>query len=137
MSSPDWLSDGWLATLALTLGLGAVALLRHACRRVFGGAAGCVALDGAAAGGRRCLPTACSDGIVDGSSARGAADQERTRTTDRGGARIRSRARPFVAGGRGMARWRRGRVSGRSRGAAAISLSSAGSWAANPRTTFV
>jgi beta-lactamase regulating signal transducer with metallopeptidase domain len=36
MSSPDWLSDGWLATLALTLGLGAVALLRHACRRVFG-----------------------------------------------------------------------------------------------------
>ncbi len=36
MSSPDWLSHGWLATLALTLGLGAVALLRHACRRLFG-----------------------------------------------------------------------------------------------------
>ena len=36
MSSPDWLSLGWLATLALTLGLGAVALLRHVCRRVFG-----------------------------------------------------------------------------------------------------
>lgn len=36
MSSPDWLSHGWLATLALTLGLGAVALLRHVCRRVFG-----------------------------------------------------------------------------------------------------
>lgn len=36
MSSPDWLSHGWLAMLALTLGLSAVALLRHACRRVFG-----------------------------------------------------------------------------------------------------
>lgn len=36
MSSPDWLSHGWLATLAFTLGLGAVALLRHGCRRVFG-----------------------------------------------------------------------------------------------------
>lgn len=36
MSSPDWLSHGWLAMLALTLGLAAVALLRHACRRVFG-----------------------------------------------------------------------------------------------------
>lgn len=36
MSSPDWVSCGWLATLALTLGLVAVALMRRACRHVFG-----------------------------------------------------------------------------------------------------
>ncbi|WP_109124557.1 M56 family metallopeptidase [Dyella sp. C11] len=36
MSNPDWLSFAWLASLAFTLGVGVVALLRHACRRVFG-----------------------------------------------------------------------------------------------------
>lgn len=36
MSSPDWLWHGWLATLAFTFGLGVLALLRHAGRRLFG-----------------------------------------------------------------------------------------------------
>ncbi|WP_019464745.1 M56 family metallopeptidase [Dyella japonica] len=36
MSSPEWISHGWLATLAFTFGVCAVALLRHPCRRLFG-----------------------------------------------------------------------------------------------------